>query len=61
MPCYTIHLKDGGHAFLCGNLGPHCRDALVEADELFRDGLAAAIISFLKQPEKTDTEGRKDE
>lgn len=27
MPCYTIHLKDGGHAFICGNLGPHCSDA----------------------------------
>ena len=27
MPCYMIHLKDGGKAFLCGELGPHCSDA----------------------------------
>jgi hypothetical protein len=24
MTCYVINLKDGGTAFLCGDLGPHC-------------------------------------
>lgn len=24
MPCYRIPMKHGGHAFLCGDLGPHC-------------------------------------
>ena len=27
MACYTIHLKGGGKAFLCGDLGPHCADS----------------------------------
>lgn len=24
MPCYQINMKNGGTAFLCGDLGPHC-------------------------------------
>lgn len=27
MSCYTINLKGGGKAFLCGDLGDHCGDA----------------------------------
>lgn len=24
MPCYRVPMKDGGHAFMCGDLGDHC-------------------------------------
>jgi len=30
MPCYIMHMSNGGMAFLCGDLGPHCSDAKCE-------------------------------
>lgn len=30
MPCYRVPMKDGGKAFLCGDLGPHCTNERCE-------------------------------
>lgn len=34
MPCYTVKMPGGGRGFLCGDLGPHCRECGTVAEKL---------------------------
>jgi hypothetical protein len=34
MPCYIERTSDGGKMFICGDLGPHCRDCSAVGDYL---------------------------